>query len=291
MAEQHDCRFVGSTSTLTKALSQIYFAISGGKGVDLATLSQDFASEANSAYDISKDRGYTQSYEREYYDLLRAGMLKFSLQVRIGGMDGIFLAYHNTSRIFGFQYVPLSEIDQRVFGSTDLAEQAFKISVSLLESLLHRCVAAFPNEPLDVIIKHTPKHDLHSVTAYIEPKNSTESPKPCQAITFTMQNLIDDKPVVGPVTFSGEAPNCQAIARKGMQQQRQDLLAMTCLWAPEGETAKSMKRNTPAADTPSIRWRDPGPRQLQLRKEAKDSGREYEKRKRSWKKGRVAWKV
>lgn len=34
-------------------------------------------------------------------------LIKDSFQVRIGGMDGIFLAYHNTSRIFGFQYVPL----------------------------------------------------------------------------------------------------------------------------------------------------------------------------------------
>jgi hypothetical protein len=29
------------------------------------------------------------------------------MQVRIGDMDGIFLAYHNTARMFGFQYLPL----------------------------------------------------------------------------------------------------------------------------------------------------------------------------------------
>lgn len=34
-------------------------------------------------------------------------MLKYSMQVRIGMMDGIFLAYHNTKRLFGFQYIPL----------------------------------------------------------------------------------------------------------------------------------------------------------------------------------------
>lgn len=62
---------------------------------------------ANSMYDISKEKGLTQSIERELYELARSGMLKFSLQVRIGAMDGIFLAYHNTQRIFGFQYLPL----------------------------------------------------------------------------------------------------------------------------------------------------------------------------------------
>ncbi len=41
------------------------------------------------------------------------GTLTFSLfpstsfQVRIGAMDGIFVAYHNTARIYGFQYLPL----------------------------------------------------------------------------------------------------------------------------------------------------------------------------------------
>jgi hypothetical protein len=34
-------------------------------------------SQANSVYDISKERGFTHSYEREYYDLIRAGLLKF----------------------------------------------------------------------------------------------------------------------------------------------------------------------------------------------------------------------
>ena len=42
-----------------------------------------------------------------YFDLIKSAMLKFTMQVRIGMMDGIFVAYHNTDRIFGFQYLPL----------------------------------------------------------------------------------------------------------------------------------------------------------------------------------------
>ncbi|OCF32817.1 hypothetical protein I316_05453 [Kwoniella heveanensis BCC8398] len=532
LAERYGTRFLGSTSTLTKALSQIYFAISGGKGVDLKTLSQDFASGrtdftpgaelpaciildklrgdkysvdsdkrwdienvisdfgrilekmltsesssdfkrfltsspesavseaertekeayryqqmgsllmrsqldcydprlpgsgvfdiktraalpirydranyiANSAYDIFKERGYTQSYEREYYDLMRAGMLKFSLQVRIGGMDGIFLAYHNTSRLFGFQYVSLPEIDERIFGSTEMAEQAFKLSVRLLEELLQRCVAAFPDQAVNVTLKHSPSVHKHSVTAYVEPKEwddaSVAGPRPIQAITFTMENSLDGEVIEGPVAFSiddktraaqnwsvkydvttsGTDEASQSRAREGLAKLHNDLAAMSSLYVPAGQSVASMiKRDqfarrrdrkdrekarratveemnkdttghdsaaasriedgeangtavspksaeisgdidqeqgnaTVVADqgdsteaptttnsssavrsspsTPSepfvrIRWREPGPRQLQLREEATQSGRAYEKRKRGWKKGLYAWK-
>ena len=33
-------------------------------------------------------------------------------------MDGVYVAYHNTARIFGFQYVPVEEMDERLFGGT-----------------------------------------------------------------------------------------------------------------------------------------------------------------------------
>lgn len=77
----------------------------------------------NSQYSILKDKGAKLSFEKEYYDIVRAGMLKWrsvllpdclddtrlmiSLQARIGGMDGIFVAYHNCNRLFGFQYLPM----------------------------------------------------------------------------------------------------------------------------------------------------------------------------------------
>jgi len=31
-------------------------------------------------------------------------------------MDGVFVAYHNTARVFGFQYISLEEMDARLFG-------------------------------------------------------------------------------------------------------------------------------------------------------------------------------
>ena len=58
-------------------------------------------------YQIRFARGRWESFEREYWDMVRAAFLKYNFQARIGHMDGIFVAYHNTSEMFGFQYIDL----------------------------------------------------------------------------------------------------------------------------------------------------------------------------------------
>ncbi|KAH3901019.1 uncharacterized protein SCODWIG_00460 [Saccharomycodes ludwigii] len=70
-------------------------------------------------YEISKLYGKFESFEREFYDLCRSTLLKYSLQARMGNMDGIFVAYHNIKKIFGFQYLPLEEIDHIIHGYTN----------------------------------------------------------------------------------------------------------------------------------------------------------------------------
>ncbi|KAF9695278.1 hypothetical protein EKO04_006922 [Ascochyta lentis] len=97
-------------------------------------------------YQLRYAQGEWESFEREFYDMTRATMLKYSLQARMGRMDGIFLAYHNIERIFGFQYLSLSEMDQVLHGQTDtcLGDQEFKLSVGLMEELLNRATEKFP---------------------------------------------------------------------------------------------------------------------------------------------------
>ncbi|KAF7365292.1 hypothetical protein MVEN_00401000 [Mycena venus] len=73
--------------------------------------------EENSGYLIKSAQGLMESFEREYYDLIRSAFLKYGFQVRIGNMDGVIVAYHNTAKLFGFQYVSLDEMDQHIFGS------------------------------------------------------------------------------------------------------------------------------------------------------------------------------
>jgi hypothetical protein len=101
-------------------------------------------------YEILTQQGKWESYEREYYDMMRSTMLKYMLQARMGRMDGIFMAYHNVERIFGFQYMPISEIDRAIHGQHDrcLGDQEFKLSVDMLNKVLEQATAKFPNKSL-----------------------------------------------------------------------------------------------------------------------------------------------
>ena len=73
-------------------------------------------------YEITKKRGNHSSFEREYYDLVRGGFLKYIMQCKIGRMDGAFVAYHNTQKIFGFEYIKLKEMEERVFGCQEFSD-------------------------------------------------------------------------------------------------------------------------------------------------------------------------
>jgi len=101
-------------------------------------------------YEILTHQGKWESYEREYYEMMRSTMLKYMLQARMGRMDGIFLAYHNVQRMFGFQYMPIAELDRAIHGQIDrcLGDQEFKFSISLLNKVLEEATARFPEKSL-----------------------------------------------------------------------------------------------------------------------------------------------
>lgn len=101
-------------------------------------------------YEIRRRYGKWESFEREYFDMIRAAFLKYSLQVRIGRMDGIFVAYHNIERIFGFQYIPLSEMDQAIHSSpnTLLGDREFELSLGLWEKVMDKATERYPKQSL-----------------------------------------------------------------------------------------------------------------------------------------------
>ncbi|KAM0714285.1 hypothetical protein Q7P37_010072 [Cladosporium fusiforme] len=101
-------------------------------------------------YEIHSQQGKWESYEREYYEMMRSTMLKYMLQARMGRMDGIFLSYHNVQRIFGFQYMPIAEIDRAIHGQIDrcLGDQEFKMSLHLLNKVIDEATARFPEKSL-----------------------------------------------------------------------------------------------------------------------------------------------
>ena len=100
----------------------------------------------HSTYLIRTLQGEVESFEREYHDLMRSAFLKYSFQARIGNMDGILVAHHNTARIFGFRYIPLSEMDTCLFGSEGRGEAVFEKCVLLLEEVVMEATGAFPGQ-------------------------------------------------------------------------------------------------------------------------------------------------
>jgi len=87
-------------------------------------------------YRIGKLLGQRGSYELELYDMMRLAFLKYGLQARIGRMDGIFVTYHNTAEVFGFQYIPLADMDRCVYGGREPALAAFDLSSKTLAAVL-----------------------------------------------------------------------------------------------------------------------------------------------------------
>ena len=99
-------------------------------------------------YEIRSLRGEWQSFEREYHDMIRSTLLKYSLQARMGRMDGIFVAFHNIARIFGFQYISLDEMDLALHGQSNrhLGDQEFLSSVHLFNKVLDKAIKKFPKQ-------------------------------------------------------------------------------------------------------------------------------------------------
>lgn len=100
-------------------------------------------------YHIVKLKGMHSSFEREYYDLIRGGFLKYIMQMKIGRMQGAAIAYHNTQKIFGFEYVPLEQMERRVFGCSEFSDVVFQTSLSLIEKILDFILADQHDEVRD----------------------------------------------------------------------------------------------------------------------------------------------
>lgn len=149
--------------------------------------------EAGQGYEIKHRIGQWESFEREYYDMIRAAFLKYSLQVRMGRMDGIFIAYHNTQRIFGFQYVSLDEMDEAIHGSSDrrLGDQEFKVSVALLNDLMDRATKRFPGRSLRI---HLETRDTKVPVAYFfaEPVTDEDMATSKEAAKRSVEKVQED---------------------------------------------------------------------------------------------------
>lgn len=61
-------------------------------------------------------------------------------------MAGIFLAYHNTAKILGFQYLSVEDMDTMLFGSHLAGNRVFDKSVAILDMLAENIVKDWPRK-------------------------------------------------------------------------------------------------------------------------------------------------
>jgi hypothetical protein len=117
-------------------------------------------------YRLVRQHGLLQSFEREQYDMARSAFLKYDFQARIGGMDGIFVAYHNTANIFGFQYLAREAIDEVLFGGAAGGDVVFKSVLLLYNHLLGHVIPA--DDDLVYRLTFSLTKDCAKLTLFVE---------------------------------------------------------------------------------------------------------------------------
>ncbi|KAG9961290.1 Pet127-domain-containing protein, partial [Aureobasidium melanogenum] len=132
--------------------------------------------EPMTGYEITQAQGQYESFEREYYDMMRSTALKYSLQARMGHMDGIFVAYHNVKRIFGFQYISLNELDRALHGTPDLTlgNREFNLSISLLNEIFNKATEKFPDQSIRFTFETKAAETLPSMYIFAEPMSEED---------------------------------------------------------------------------------------------------------------------
>eukprot|EP00301_Raphidiophrys_heterophryoidea_P002544 c11187_g1_i2.p1 GENE.c11187_g1_i2~~c11187_g1_i2.p1 ORF type:complete len:517 (-),score=110.20 c11187_g1_i2:48-1598(-) len=111
-------------------------------------------------YRIKYMEGPTESYEREFYDMMRTVFPKYAFQMRIGQMDGALVLYHNTDEIFGYEYVTLTKIDECTFGSVHMAERGFDIYVALALAMLKHIIQTMDGPATHIVLWYNRVEDV-----------------------------------------------------------------------------------------------------------------------------------
>lgn len=122
-------------------------------------------------------------------DLIRSAFLKYSFQARIGAMDGCLIAYHSTARFFGFQYTPISEMEEAVYGDARLGDYVFKHCVGFLEKLLLEAKECYPAESLKLTFAADTTDDVLRV--FVEPVLEDSSSPAVTLLELRGTNYID----------------------------------------------------------------------------------------------------
>lgn len=166
-------------------------------------------------------------------DLIRSAFLKYQFQARIGGMDGCFVAFHSTQRFFGFQYVPIEEMDVALFGSSAAGAQVFRLALKVLEDVLAEAVQCYPGESVRVTFAAGQKDVAQEpLSVFVHPAEVKTESEPaageegCRMTLLELHgaNFVDGKPrlEVDLKPQSNERP--EAAVAPGLQDEATSIL-------------------------------------------------------------------
>jgi hypothetical protein len=145
------------------------------------------------SYRLHRPYGLYESFEREFFDLCRSALLKYNFQVRIGDMDGIMIAYHNTAEIFGFQYLTRAEMDEILYGNVITGDAVFKVVLKLYDQVLQSILALYrEDEPIKLTFSLN--KDGSRLTIFSESdeeSNSSSSEKTFNQFVLSVSNFIN----------------------------------------------------------------------------------------------------
>jgi len=123
-------------------------------------------------------------------------------------MDGIFVAHHTTQRFLGFQYIPRTEMDERLFGSQEAGDMVFKRCVQTLEHLSQEIINCFPGQDVRVAFEKGERKE--HLRIYVEPDEWDEinmGERPIRKIVVSAASYQYGSKVDGPLPrFS---PDCK----------------------------------------------------------------------------------
>jgi hypothetical protein len=101
-------------------------------------------------------------------------------------MDGIFVAYHNTAEIFGFQYIPRELMDIYLYGSTTSGDAAFSLILQIYTEILELATGHFPNDEVIKLTFVLGKEISNRITVFIA--NQQETSIVSYLVTGTLMN-------------------------------------------------------------------------------------------------------
>ncbi|KAG8689648.1 hypothetical protein FRC11_001457 [Ceratobasidium sp. 423] len=153
--------------------------------------------------------------------------------------------------MWNIEYVPLQEMDQRLFGSHEGGERVFKVCLGFLEIIAENMVSCFPGQDIKAMICTAESKDPE-LSIWVEPANWEDpSTAPVHEIRLKVSHQIKGETVPLGVQVSFEhddweinynivkvPPSAETRTRRDKAFARQQAIRVSCL--PEGMTIEEL---------------------------------------------------